>query len=348
MAASDEVEQFLADIQRFQYVAIATTCAVVYDAAVTFPEELKYVWRRPVTLPRVMYASIRVLSLAILGTICYLTTRPISDLGCKLFTSILCHANIIMALPGDALMVWRVVALFHPRKRMGIVIWCLCGCHWLVEIMITVFSFDLSHIAPVEQPGIKVSGCWPTFSQDENSSILSLLMFPSALGLHAMFFVLTIFNPHTMTSPRAVLLSPLIRIIRREVAWYFVLCFVPQALSLAMTMIFAKRVPGMILGIVVLFGWQTIGPCRLYLHLKASQWDNISTTEWYPETGPMSDMLQPAEASSSWSSVASSRPSVRSRRRWMINSEQHAEVDPSIHQEVNEVVAILDEGVSGE
>ncbi|KZO96507.1 hypothetical protein CALVIDRAFT_120500 [Calocera viscosa TUFC12733] len=185
-------------------------------------------------------------------------------------------------------------------------------------------------------------------------------MLPSAFALHCesrgvsipqvltravTLLLLTVFNPHTIPKEGPILLNPLLWILRGEVAIYFAAWLVTQILNVAITTLFASRVPGMFLGVPTTVGWQTIGPCRLYLHLKSSQWDSGSTIHDYPETAPMPDASARPEVSSTWSSARSIQPSVMSpRRRLLRAAEHHGNLDPSIHGEAIEV--LLDEGLS--
>ncbi|KZO96508.1 hypothetical protein CALVIDRAFT_537276 [Calocera viscosa TUFC12733] len=97
----------------------------------------------------------------------------------------------------------------------------------------------------------------------------------------------------------------------------------------------------MSLGIPVNIGWQTVGPCHLYLHLKSSGRGNSVTSDGAD--------IEPAEEamSTTWSSGLSAHPSIPSRRqRPFSGREWDMQLDPSTHLEAVEVLTILDEAAS--
>jgi len=221
--------------------------------------------------------------------------------------------------------------------------------NWLVEIFILILFFNSRPLIQIQPSAIETCGCWPTFPPNEPSSLLPLVMLPSAFAVHVTLLLLTVFNPHTVRQRGHILLSPVIRILRGEVALYFGITLLAQLLNATTTAAFTGRVPGTLMGIPIMIGWQTIGPCRQYLHLKSSQWyDDSSSLDDDIEPTAMPDASSAPNLSTTWASSRSARSSEHDgtlgRRGWTATSDgTPARLDPTLHGEVVEVFTTLEE-----
>jgi len=246
-------------------------------------------------------------------------------------------------------MLWRVLALFQRKRRARLAILFLCCGNWLVEVVILILFFNIRPLIQIQPSGITSCGCWPTFPPDEPSSRLPLVMLPSAFALHSTLLLLTVFNPHTVRQQGHILLSPVIRILRGEVALYLGITLLAYMLNATTTAAFTRRVPGTLMGIPIMIGWQTIGPCRQYLHLKSSQWyDNESSLDNDTDPTAMPDASMAQTMSSTWASSRSARSPEHSgtlgRRGWTATPDvRPARLDPTLHGEVVEVFTTLEE-----
>jgi len=340
-----QLERILGGLPAKGNLTVAITCWAVHDSFITLPQEIEFVWSRRMTFPRVMFGLLRVTGIAILCTLVYLTTRPLSDAGCKIYTFLTLYNNVALALPQDALLLWRVWVLFQGRTRIKIALLLLNCVVWMALAGGITYGTATSPLVILHLD--TVCGCWPMPHPNEPSALLSLLLLTaglSNLSFQVILILLTIFNPHTMGKKGKALLMPILWALRKQLTIYSVVWLVMLTLSTTINFSFPGR-PLAGLGNPILIGCQTIGNCRLYLHLKSRPWSDMSTDEFSTHVrtpGETSPIIIPS-ASTTWSSALSAQAVPNPARNRGLGRDEEDEPDAVNQRAARTVIASLEE-----
>jgi len=251
-----------------------------------------------------------------------------------------------MTLPGNLLLVWRVMVLFTGRRNVQVGL-LLFGCIvWAIMALSMHYSMAAHSFTTVQ--GDNVCGCWPMPQRRELTTLLRLVYLTaggSTVAFQATLILLTIFNPHTLRQGSKSPLIPILRVLRIEFIVYGAGILVTFCVTAIMMLVFADR-PLAWLGNIFVVGCQTIGNGRLYLHIKSKPWSVESATESDQERSDTARSSIPTivTVSTSWSSARSSHEaSTATRHRHLGLAVGQEELDSISQREASEVIASLAE-----
>ncbi|KDR79609.1 hypothetical protein GALMADRAFT_223751 [Galerina marginata CBS 339.88] len=116
-----------------QWSTLSTLAIILYEYTITFREELRHIWKRPITVVRMVYLFSRYLAIIVQSVNLYLVLGPFSALStperiCKGWFSFQLTAACVLMAALDLILMLRLYALYSKSFKVGTLLTLLfCG-----------------------------------------------------------------------------------------------------------------------------------------------------------------------------------------------------------------------------
>ncbi|KAF9476124.1 hypothetical protein BDN70DRAFT_190965 [Pholiota conissans] len=123
-----------------RWSAVATLALLVWEHAITLQTELRYIWRRPISIVKGIYVFSRYYALAIQIFNLYLVSGPLSSLEipehvCRRWFLFLTASSCALLATVDAILMLRVYALYLQDVKAGMFLAALFFGQLMVEFI---------------------------------------------------------------------------------------------------------------------------------------------------------------------------------------------------------------------
>ncbi|KLO07323.1 hypothetical protein SCHPADRAFT_1001762 [Schizopora paradoxa] len=186
------IERYLHDQRRYTYIQTAALSWVAYDIALTFKDEVSYVWRRKWSLPKVLYLTARYFGLvALISHVAVTTYRDSLPVNfCRKWLQFYTVGPFVVAFSVDALFVIRIYVLYGRSKWMLSLLLLLLVGQLAITVTTTMFSLKTVHLY-AKPPSLPFLGCYGTKKSDMDLTLSSWIFILTA---QAIFFALIIYK----------------------------------------------------------------------------------------------------------------------------------------------------------
>lgn len=129
--------------QAFPYVMteIAAVAVFAYDIIICMDKEIEYVWMTSWSIPKCLYFTSRYLGLAVFASTPIITFFAVPSRICQAYLPIQFLVLQSCACCCDGLLLMRVVAVFHHKRRLCLTLYCLYTLCYLVEAAMAIVNF---------------------------------------------------------------------------------------------------------------------------------------------------------------------------------------------------------------
>ncbi|KAF8166696.1 hypothetical protein BJ912DRAFT_1149848, partial [Pholiota molesta] len=246
-----------------KWSAVAALAVLVWEYALTARSEFRYIWRRPVSVVKVIYLFARYYGLVVQAVNLHLVSGPLWNLAipeqvCHKWFLFLIGSSCLLLAAVDAILMLRVYALYLQDVKAGI---------FLATLFIAQQGFE-SYIAPATVFGVPYDSICDSRGTHHGAVYFGVSLWVVHLTLVAM----------TLAKRNlAVLGAPVVRLVRRDGIWIVaVICGL-------FTAIIPYAVAKQVSKAHIAFGWPisifSLSCCRMIMNMLQLGVNPVEETE---------------------------------------------------------------------
>jgi len=227
--------------------AVAGLTAVMYDYILTFPDEVKFVWKAPWSVGKVLYISNRLP--ALLAEIFFLFLETISVGVGSEFCPTALHLDLwiflIFFIPTQLMLALRTAAIWNQNKKVLVILATSGILVNLVAIVSLVFASraEIDSKIPLLRPSF---GCNTNVESDNNIGWTSALAFGFRIAWESLNFGLILYKVFAGYSKNR---PQLLNVLFKDGIFHYMIIIIAAAVTTVLDVVFQHKHAG-IIGIV--------------------------------------------------------------------------------------------------
>jgi len=180
----------MSSLQNVYLASIAALAWLAYDIALTFEQELEFIWKAQWSFPKILYVLARYYGLFNLAYYLSVALSPsVSVHYCEAWIWFDSFSNsVFFTTTVNLLFVLRVSALFHGKRSMLAFLLFLYIAEFIIEVVITVVTLRNIRMVP-RTPGLPIRGC-----SSDSAPTLTLISWVTCLIVACVFWMLTTYK----------------------------------------------------------------------------------------------------------------------------------------------------------